>query len=124
MKNRLPYQLIAGVWATGDGLLISTSIDTFVLSALRDGTKLKTIDEQGQIMKWSEAARLFRYKPMNPWCGPAPMTASDHFFCYSSNTPPPRVGGEYVDAMARSAAVVCQDGQGWRILYWCIKNLS
>jgi hypothetical protein len=116
---RLPYTLTKGVVATREGLVwdVNTT-DSAVEGALL--TMAAQSRKDGRfILRWTEAAERLRYQEGKPWCFPY----LDDIMCVDSSQKPDPVDAHTLP-LHRLAAILCDDAEGFRVLYWCVENLG
>ena len=110
--ERLPYWLSRYVVALTDGL--SGNVED--IGRLFDVTPER--DGDIPFVSWEDAAEALRYRDGDPWC----HDYIDAIFCYDPYISPNAKGVS--NPMNRLAAVLCDDGNAFRVLYRCIHNLG
>ena len=131
MIEKLPYWLTDGVVATEGGLRFidatRTVLDddgmhketTGLLNALQQLGKLQArVDGLDAVVFWYDVAERLRYCEGEPWC----HDYIDAIVCYDPHTTPNAKGVS--NPLNRLAAVLCDDGDAFRILHWCVNNLG
>ena len=120
MIDRLPYKLSDGVVAAKDGLRFDSSATSYRLFSSscvhiknRAGWRIKW-----SLLRWPVAAERLRYREDEPWC----HDYIDAILCYDPYIPPNVKGVN--NPLNRLAAVLCDDGNAFRVLYRCIHNLG
>lgn len=114
--RQLPYTLIKGVTATREGLVIEWGhpVVTFFNDARKDlGMSQWTVS-------WPDAAKRLRYRESevsvmyDAMYNEIVLRESEWEFIAI----PERL------VLARLAAILCDDAEGFRVLHWCISNLG
>lgn len=111
MASKLPYTLTTGVTATREGLRVT------------DWRIHEIVDDRAwpdNIIPWPTAAERLRYRDGEPWCRIVEEWANDF-----QNEPPVQYAIDWeLPYLHRIAAILCDDADGFRILHWCIYNLT
>ena len=68
---------------------------------------------------WPDAAERLRYREGEPWC----FAYIDEIMCVDANQMPDPVD-DYTLPLHRLAAILCDNGEKFRVLHWCLHNLG
>ena len=118
MIDRLPYELTTGVTATREGLVfdepamwIREAFEHHGSMWIRDA-----FEHHGwRLVEWPDAAEQLRYRKGEPWCHDS-ITC---IFCVrADDTRDTWIG------LHRLAAILCDTAEQFRVLHWCVMNLS
>ena len=112
MIEKLPYWLSRYVVALPNGL----SGDVEDIGRLFNVTPER--DGDIPFVSWEDAAEALLYCEGDPWC----HDYIDAIVCYDPHTTPNAKGVS--NPLNRLAAVLCDDGDAFRILHWCVNNLG
>lgn len=114
---KLPYQLTSGVMAMREGLQFASPLMVTVEYFPYDVT---SIDEPLTI-PWPDAAERLHYRECEPWC-------REHHHERHAIVCMQGVDGtksHYDGAVLhRLAAILCDDGEAFKVLHWCVHNLG
>ena len=80
------------------------------------------MDVTGDIcVPWPDAAKLLQYREGEPWCvAKGEWNKSKELVCGSDYWPEIHE----VEPLHRLAAILCDDAEAFRVLHWCVTNLS
>ena len=118
MIDKLPYQLTAGVTATREGLVVDRGVEIPYNATM---TWYATWIDNVVIIEWPDAAERLRYREGGPWSHTHPW--DDDIMCGNTHGdygPDLEDGGI---ALHRLAAILCDDAEAFRVLWWCLHNL-
>jgi len=115
--ERLPYTLTNGVTATRDGLKIDASVNP-IAYYIMGGPGLYRIPDF--TISWSDVAECLRYREGGPWC--ACNGRNGLFHCGTAALSDE--DGDKQGALHRFAAILCDGAEAFRVLHWCLHNLS
>ena len=73
-------------------------------------------DEDGYFWAWPDAVERLRYREGEPWCIEDPMRGG--IFCPDWGPQTAR------DGLHRLAAILCDTAEAFRVLHWCVHNLT
>jgi len=117
MFDLLPYELRTNVWATEYGIESTSEMNAlFMLKGAKLTSGRKTFTKSDPVsrvtyLSWHEAKQLLEYRDGEPWCHD---TARGILCVPSDETNDTWIG------LHRLAAILCDDAEAFRVLYWCV----
>lgn len=119
--DQLPHTLTTGVVATREGLVIDAEADTPVIHALL----LQGLSSQfaWYVMPWPDAAERLRFVVGAPGLG----LRDDDYDSLTFEMMKPNIRyyrSDEIGRLHRLAAILCDDAEAFRVLHWCVHNLT
>ena len=116
MIEQLPYELTNGVTATREGLQISYKCQILYLYAdLMFFPRWSDLIDDRLIL-WPDAAERLRYREGDNWA----QLMNNHIVIESGKFDP----FSDLPVLHRIAAILCDDADAFRVLHWCVHNLT
>ena len=126
MIDKLPYELTKGVTATREGLYLAPSWSGIIeMYCATDEDESWVIPDEAivtaegnALWPWTDAAERLRYREGEPWCVDSER---DNGLICDTTTPAYHGTPSYLH---RLAAILCDDAEAFRVLWWCVTNLG
>lgn len=121
MIDKLPYTLTKGVTAAREGLVIEKNAVIAQAIMLAESHQPQIMVGMQTAFRWPDAAERLRYREGEPYCELyiGELGRTGFLRCEPPFTNP----GNDCIALHRLAAILADDAEGFRILWWCIHNL-
>lgn len=120
IASKLPYTLTKGVTATWDGLVFNSILQ--VSAEYFDYRGNPTLDGP-IVIKWPDVAERLRYREGEPWATVSDRDDDMPVAC-GYGDPKEWGGTDAAYTLHRITAILCDDAEAFRVLHWCIYNIT
>lgn len=117
ISAQLPCNLSRGVTATREGIDFSNGLSITAEYFGYDHDNMKLLEPL--VIPWHVAAERLRYRSGEPWC----FDFDDDIMCVNPEKRPDPVDKD-TRALGRLASIIADNGAAFRVLHWCLNNLS